>query len=110
MKENSTLKEDALKKSEESYQTKPSVPFGHILSLLTEEMRIEKPNLKRIFLLFNNQMNGSGKIKDLNEIIYCGSGKYQGIIQYLNILEKEGANDILSTLKCGVSEVKSKQI
>ena len=101
MKNNSIPKENTLEKSEESYSSKASAPFGHILSLLTEEMSIEKPNLKRILLLFNNQMNGSGKIKDLRELIYYNSGKYQGIIQYLNLLEKEGIikEDFIQRLK-----------
>jgi hypothetical protein len=74
----------------EKNSSKNYVPFGHILSLLVEEMEIETPNLKRMFLLFNNQMNSSGKIENLDELIYCGSGKYCGIIRYFNLLEKEG--------------------
>jgi len=69
---------------------KMSLPFGHLLSLFVEEMKIEEPNLKRIKLIFNNQMNGEGKIKGLNNLIFYKSPHYERIMQYFNLLRKEG--------------------
>lgn len=65
-------------------------PFGHIVSLLVEEMKIEKPNLKRILLSFNLNMNGAGKIKKLTNYIYQGDDHYKGIMRYFDTLKREG--------------------
>lgn len=89
MKKKITPESNALKKYGYNLN-KRAIPYGHLLSLLVEEMKIEKPNLKRIKLIFNNQMNGEGKIKKLNTLLFYKSPHYDKIMNYFELLKREG--------------------
>jgi hypothetical protein len=85
-----TTETNALKKFNAHWQTDIKTPVGHILSVLMEELEIEKPNLSGIINDINQYIsiggNGFATIKELSYEICYGDKAHWGISRYINSL------------------------
>lgn len=82
-----------MRKFNSHYVSEVQTPIGHILSVIVEELKVEKPNLKKIVDEINNYIfqsgNGHAKIRSINDKICEGDKVHWGIGHYLTGLNLE---------------------
>ena len=80
-------------------------PFGHILSVLVEELGLKKPHVKQMVDKINKQIclggNGHAQIKDFSQILCYGCKVHYGIMGYINSrrISKERKEHIQERIK-----------
>jgi hypothetical protein len=66
----------------------PNNSFGHILSIITEELEIENPDAEKIIREINKQIyiegNGYSRIRNLYDEILPDNRVYRGICKYIS--------------------------
>jgi 3-methyladenine DNA glycosylase/8-oxoguanine DNA glycosylase len=86
----------------------PNNSFGHILSIITEELEIENPDKEKIIREINEQIylegNGYSRIRNLRDEILPNNRVYRGICNYIlsQQISKEKKEKIITRIDEGI--------
>ena len=83
-----SAEEIALKRYGVKWLDSISTPFGHVFSVLVEELSLKKPHVKRMMDEINEQISLGGdkfaQIKDFSQTLSYGCKAHYGISRYIN--------------------------